>query len=190
MLPCVTRPPAVPNGPRDLNFGMRMYLDPDSTLFGKLRSKVKGKGQISMKICLFWAVFGHKGYMWDYSEPRKVRWGTIGSMPTNFGSLPKVTERQEASSIWVSQYWQVASEAGRVPKLVKVPDPKHRATARCEVCVSIYITYILVHKSTPLAVTVPHGQLASHPFQITRQVTVRYIMTEFMVVVPFSNWSN
>ena len=25
----------------------------------------------------------------------------------------------------------------------------------------------------------------THPFQITRQVTARYIMTEFMVVVPF-----
>ncbi len=27
--------------------------------------------------------------------------------------------------------------------------------------------------------------IALHPFQITRQVTARYIMTEFMVVVPF-----
>ncbi len=43
----------------------------------------------------------------------------------------------------------------------KVPEPKHRAIARCEVCVSIYITYISVSKSTPLAVTGPHGQLAS-----------------------------
>ncbi len=99
--------------------------------------------------------------MWDYSEPKRVRWGTVGSMPTNFGNLPKVRERQEASFIWVSQYWQVASVAGKVPKLVKVPEPKHRAIARCEVCVSIYITYILVSKSTPLAVTGPHGQLTS-----------------------------
>ncbi len=34
--------------------------------------------------------------------------------------------------------------------------------ARCEVCVSIYIIYISVSKSTPLAVTGPHGQLASY----------------------------
>ena len=46
-------------------------------------------------------------------------------------------------------------------KCVKTPGPKHCAIARCEVCVSIYITYILVSKSTPLAVTGPHGQLAS-----------------------------
>ncbi len=114
-----------------------------------------------MKICLFWANFSHRGYVWDYSEPVRVRWGTIGSLPTNFGNLPKVRKRQEASYRWVSQYWQVASVAGKVPKLVKVPEPKHRAIARCEVCVSIYIIYISVSKSTPLAVTGPHGQLAS-----------------------------
>ncbi len=33
--------------------------------------------------------------------------------------------------------------------------------ARCEVCASIYIAYISVSKSTPLAVTGPNGQLAS-----------------------------
>ncbi len=88
-----------------------------------------------MKICLLWAVFDHRGYMWYYSEPRRVRLGTIGSMPTNFGNLPKVRKRQEASSRWVSQYWQVASVS--------------------------YITYISVSKSTPLAVNGPHGQLAS-----------------------------
>ncbi len=117
-----------------------------------------------MNICLLWAVFGHRGYMWHYSKPRRVRGGTIGSMPTNFGNLPKVRERQEASCRWTSQYWQVASVAGKVPKLVKVPEPKHCTIARCEVCVSIYITYILVSKSTPLAVTGPHGQLASYIF--------------------------
>ncbi len=136
-----------------------MDLEANLTLFGTLRSKVKG--QISIKICLLWAVFGHRGYMWDYSEPRSVRWGTIGSMPTNFGNLPKVRERQEGPSRWVCQYWQVASEAGKVPKVVKVPEPMHRAIAQCEVFVSIYITYISVSKSTPLAVTGPHGQLAS-----------------------------
>ncbi len=89
-----------------------------------------------MKICLLQAVFSHMGYMWDYSEPGRVRWGTIGSMPTNFGNLPKVRKRQEASSRWVSQYWQVASVAGKVPKLVKVQEPKHRAIARCESYIS------------------------------------------------------
>ena len=44
---------------------------------------------------------------------------------------------------------------------VKYPKPKHHAIARCEVCASMYITYISVSKSTPLAVTGPHRQLAS-----------------------------
>ncbi len=85
----------------------------------------------------------------------------MGNLPTNFGNLPKVRERQEGPSRWVCQYWQVAREAGKVPKVVKVPEPMHRAIAQCEVFVSIYITYISVSKSTPLAVTGPHGQLAS-----------------------------
>ena len=44
---------------------------------------------------------------------------------------------------------------------VKVLEPEHRTIARCEVCACIYMTYISVSKSTPLAVTGPHGQLAS-----------------------------
>ncbi len=36
-----------------------------------------------MKICLFCATFGPRGYVWDYSWPGRVMWGTIGSMPTN-----------------------------------------------------------------------------------------------------------
>ncbi len=44
----------------------------------------------------------------------------------------------------------------------KCPWPMHRAKARCKVCISMYITYISVSKSTPLAVTGPHGQLASN----------------------------
>ncbi len=73
-----------------------------------------------MKICLFWADFGHRGFVWDYSGPGRVRWGTIGSMPTNFGNEPKVVERQGASSRKVPQCWQVAIEAGKVPNLEKV----------------------------------------------------------------------
>ena len=140
-------------------FGMKVCFYYGMLIFGKLGSQVKGQGQKSIKICLFCAVFGHRGSMWGYSEPKRVRWGTIGSMLTNFGNLPKVRERQEASSRWVSQYWQVASVAGKVPKLVKFPEPKHRAIARCEVCGSIYITYISGSKSTPLAVTGPHGRV-------------------------------
>ena len=128
--------------------------------FWKIR--VKGQGQKSIKICLFWADFGHRGHVSDYSGPGRVRSGTFGSVPINFGKLPRVRDRREASFRWVPQYWQVASVAGMVPKLVKVPEPKHCARARCEVCVYIYITYISVSKSTPLAVTGPHGQLASH----------------------------
>ena len=81
-------------------------------------------------------------------------------MPTNFGNLPKDVERQGASSTKVSQYWQDASMAGKVPNLKKVAT----ATARCEEFLSMYITYISVSKSTPLAVTGPHGQLASYIF--------------------------
>ncbi len=55
--------------------------------------------------------------MWAYSGPGRVRWSTIGSMPTNFGMLPKLVERQGASSRKVSQYWQVASVAGRLPNI-------------------------------------------------------------------------
>ncbi len=61
-------------------------------------------------------------------------------------NLPKVVEQQGASSRKVSQYWQVASL-------------KHR-----EVFLSMYITYISVSNSTPLAVTGPHRQLASVVF--------------------------
>ncbi len=42
----------------------------------------------------------------------------------------------------VSRYWQVAIVAGKVPNFEKVPEPKLRATARCEVFASVYITYI------------------------------------------------
>ena len=60
--------------------------------------------------------------MWDYSGPGRVRWGTIGSMPTNFGNLPNVREPQEASSRQVPRCWQVASVAGKVPNFKKDPD--------------------------------------------------------------------
>ncbi len=43
----------------------------------------------------------------------------------------------------------------------KSPRPKHRAIARCEVYLSMYIAYISVSKPTPWAVAGPHGQLAS-----------------------------
>ena len=114
-----------------------------------------------MKICLFSADFGHRGCVWDYSGPGRVRWGTIGSMPTNFGNLPKVVERQGTPSGKVSQYWQVASAAGKVPNLEK----KSQSEASREVFLSMYITYISLSISTPLAVTCPHGQLASILFR-------------------------
>ena len=49
-------------------------------------------------------------------------WGTIGSVPTIFGILPNVVKGQGASSRKVSQYWQVASVAGKVPNFEKVLD--------------------------------------------------------------------
>ncbi len=43
-------------------------------IFDKSGSKVKGLGKKSMKkMCLFWADFGHRGYVWDYSEPGRVK---------------------------------------------------------------------------------------------------------------------
>ncbi len=71
---------------------MELGLDGGPLIFYISRSKVKGQGQISMKICLFWADFGHRGYVWGFSGPGRVRWGTIGSMPTKSGNLPKVVE--------------------------------------------------------------------------------------------------
>ena len=70
-------------------------------------------------------------------------------MPTNFGSLPNVVERQGASSRKVSQCWQVARVAGKVPNL----DDK--------VSLSMYVTYNSVSIHTPWAVAGPHGQLSS-----------------------------
>ena len=67
--------------------------------------------------------------MWDYSGPGRVWWGTIGSMPTNFGNLPKVVERQGASCRKVSQYWQVASVAGRLPNMKKFQSEASRDSA-------------------------------------------------------------
>ena len=76
-------------------FGMWMCHGGRPLIFGKWGSKVKvGNPQKYA----FRADFGHRGYVWDYSGPGRVRWGTFGTMPTNFGNLPKVIERREASS--------------------------------------------------------------------------------------------
>ncbi len=91
-------PPVAADGPTGLIFGMNVGFGCGLLIFGKSGSKVKGQGQKSLKICLFGADYGHRGYMWDYLGPGRVRWGTFGSMPTNFGNLPKVRERWEASS--------------------------------------------------------------------------------------------
>ncbi len=94
----VTGSPAAANGTTDISFGMQVCLDCGMLIFGKLGSKVKGQCQVSMKIGLFWANLGHRGNVRDYLGPWRVRWGTFGSMPTNFGNLPKVRERREACS--------------------------------------------------------------------------------------------
>ncbi len=116
-----------------------MEVGPDGgpLIFYISRSKVKGQGQISMKICLFQADFGHRGCVWDYSGPGRVRWGTIGSMPTNFGNLPKVVERQ-GRPLWKGFPVLASSQCGwQGAKFEKSPSPKHRAIARCEVFLSI-----------------------------------------------------
>ena len=46
-------------------------------------------------------------------------------------------------------------------KFEKIPRPKHCAIARCEVYLSMYITYYSVSIPTPWAVAGPHRQLAS-----------------------------
>ncbi len=61
--------------------------------------KVKGQGKIKThNMCLFWANFGHIGYVWGHMGPMRVRQGTFGSVPTKFGILPNVVGQQGASS--------------------------------------------------------------------------------------------
>ena len=76
--------------------------------------------------------------MWDYSRPGRVGWGTIGSMPANFGNMPKVRERQETSSRKASQYWQVARVAGKVPNVEKSWAEASRNSAMRGVHLHIY----------------------------------------------------
>ncbi len=49
-------------------------------------------------------------------------WGTFGSVPTIFGTLPNVVGGQGTSPRKAFEYWQVAIVAGKVPNLEKVPD--------------------------------------------------------------------
>ena len=94
---------------------MEVGLDSGPLIFYISRSKVKGQGQVGMKMCLFGANFGHRGYVYVRSGPVRVRWGTFGSVPTIFGILPNFVKRQGASSRKVSNYWQCAIMAGKVP---------------------------------------------------------------------------
>ncbi len=64
-LASVTASPAATNGPTDMSFGMEVCFHCGMLIFEKLGPKVKGQGQISMKIRLFWANLGHRGYVWD-----------------------------------------------------------------------------------------------------------------------------
>ncbi len=102
-------------GPRGFIFGMEVGLDGGPLIFYISRSKAKGQSQIGMKICLFGANFGHRGYVCVRSGPVTGEVGTFGSVPTIFGILPNAVKRQGASSRKVSHYWQCAIEAGKVP---------------------------------------------------------------------------
>ncbi len=62
-LVCVTGYPAIVNGPINMIFDRMMGFNLNLLIFGKSRSKVKGQGQISMKICIFWVNFGHSSYV-------------------------------------------------------------------------------------------------------------------------------
>ena len=91
--------------------------------------------------------------MWDYSKPGRVRWVTIGSMPTNLGNLPIVVERQgppvemfpRIAKLPVLQSCQCGWQGA---KFEKSPSPK-----RWEVFLSMYITYCTFQSVNP-----PHGQ--------------------------------
>ncbi len=66
--PSVTATPAATVGPRTLIFGMDIGLDGRLLIFFKSRSKVKGHGQKSGKMCLFesfLATEGQLGSGWD-----------------------------------------------------------------------------------------------------------------------------
>ena len=65
----ITAFPAVANGSIGMIFGRMMGPGYGMLIFGKSGSKVKGQGQISTKICLLWADFGHRGCVWGYSGP-------------------------------------------------------------------------------------------------------------------------
>ncbi len=54
---------------------------------------------------------------WSIQDWRGSGEVLFASLPTNFGSLPNVVERQGAPSRKVSQYWKVASVAGKMPNL-------------------------------------------------------------------------
>ena len=126
-------------------------------IFWFFGSKVKGQGKKSIKICLFWADFGQGAMCGAIQDQRGSGGVLLAGCQLILASCQKLeNDRRPPLDGFAS--------IGKVPKLVKVPEPKHRAIARCEVCASIYITYISVSKSTPLAVTGPHGQLASNPF--------------------------
>ncbi len=141
-------------------FGMGMDIDDRMPILGKSMSEVKGQGQKSTKKWFLQRLLVTGARFWSIQD-QSVRWGTVGSMPTNFGNLPNVVERQGVPCRKVSQYWQIARVAGKVRNFSKVPGPKHRAIARCEVFLSMYITYNSVSIPTPWAVAGPHGQLAS-----------------------------
>ncbi len=71
-----------------------------------------------------------------------IRWGTFGSVPTIFGILPNVVERQGASSRTIREYLQGASVAGKVPNLENVLAEASRDSAMRGVPLHVYCIHL------------------------------------------------
>ncbi len=159
-LASVTASPAETNGSIHMVFSRMMGLNLDMLIFCKSRSEVKGQCQKSMKIRLFGPilVIGLKS---GYIEGRGGSdWVLLAACQLSLAACQMLQKSRGAPAGGCD----TIGVAGKVPNAKKKPRPKHRGIARCEVYISIYITYISVSKPTPWAVAGPHGQLASLTF--------------------------
>ncbi len=90
MCPLFTLSPVKTVGARSFIFGTMIGLQGKLLIFYKSRSKVKGQGQKSGKI-VFFQQFLATGSVFASG---RLRFGTIGGMPSFLGTLPKTIERQ------------------------------------------------------------------------------------------------
>ena len=148
--PSATPSPAAAVGPTHMIFGTKVCLYYGMLIFGKLGTKVKGQGKKSMKICLFGPILVI-GLNSGYIEGRGVSGWVLLAACQLFLAVCQMLQKSRGASV------EGSDTIGRLPawlprcQLWKKPRPKQRAIARCEVHVSIYITYVSVSKPT-------HGQ--------------------------------